>query len=705
MMMRSVAASCLMFAATYVLATVVSAETTGISAHQAAQNESVTAARQQADYHHVLFVYFQHDYQTALGLIDKGFASHGFTALSADDLDRIALMQGASQLHLGLYEKAQSIFLGLLDKASSEYVIAQTWYWLAKTGFENKQQDRSEQAYAAIQSQDLVEHLSFAQWQELTYLAAQGRMSNGSDWQPLFEQLHKSTIFPAYLQANHAIDLFNQAKFEQSASYFVNAKQSLLTHQHAQNSVIKSAQAFTLDAMHYLSPWNWFSSDPNRLAQQVQENEAQVALEMEQNALFDQINLFLGYALLQQRDDQNAREVIKQVSGEDIKAKDALLSLGWAYAQESNWTDAMATWQYLSENDAGHYQLQASYALAYGFQQQGDVKQAYYALDRTVGQIESSIAALNAFSTAIHQIHFLDDYNDAWPLEFQDLKRLFLTSESDENKVDTHYFLSVRQQSKEILNTLQDRQQQLAILESMLEQRESSFSQRGQSLALSSPEQRLVAAKQQIEQLRAALTNQSPQDKQALMLAMLSEEDTNNWSRLQGASSRHARLLKEPPRGKPLKKSYAERLDRINGIIQWQMEDTYITESWRHKRMLAKAEDAYEEAKRGLASVKAAQARSPELERDRQRINTLKQDIAEHSANAQNVYEQTDGLLIAYLSSIVDARKAELEKQWVNARLARIRLQDMQTEQAGIQAVSLNSMETDNDPVAMAGDL
>lgn len=659
----------------------------GADASEHAKSNRFTAEKQIADYYHILFVYLQNDYVTALGLIDKGREAHDFSALSQDDVDRLTLMQGASQLYLGLYDKAQGIFLHLLDSASSDYVIAQTWYWLAKSGFENKQPFKSEQAYQAIQSKDLSDHLSFAQWQELTYLAAHSRMQNGAEWQPLFAELHKSTIFPAYLQANYAVELFNKSQFDEAETSFVNAKQALITHQNAQNSTIKMAREFTLDFMHYLSPWNWFSTDPNRLAQQTQENEARQAMEREQNALFDQINLFLGYALIQQSDDMNAQEVIKQVSGEDIHAKDALLTLGWAYAREDKWTDAMNTWQYLSENDVGHFQLQASYAQAYAFQQQGELEQAFFALDRTVNQIASSIDVLQRFSVTIKQAEFLDSYDETWPLQLYDIKRLFLAGNSEVKQIDTNYFLSVRRQSKEILDNLNAKTQQLAVLRSMLEQRESSFLQRGQSLALSAPEEQLIQAKHQIDALRDRLKSNTQEERQALMLQMLIEKEADDWSRLQGALLRHERLLKDPPRGRPLKASYAERLVRIKGVMQWQMEDAFIKESWRHKRLLVDAEKAYDQAMNGLASVRIAQARSPELERDRLRIDSLEQEIAAQTTKASRVFDQADNLLITYLSSIIESRKTELEKQWVNARLAKIRLQDMQPAQEPTQEI------------------
>ncbi|GEM_PF-2042473 len=657
-------------------------------------------ARQHTDYYHILYLYLQNDHINTLGYIDKGFSRHGFTALSEQDFDRVALIQGASKLHLGLYEKAQRIFLSLLNTSSSDYVIAQTWYWLAKSGFENKQQFRSEQAYAAIESQDLVEHLSFEQWQELTYLAAHARMVNAAEWQPLFEQLHESTIFPAYLQANYAVELFNKGKFEEAESYFVSAKQSLITHRDAQTSVYRTVKQFTSDVVFNLSPRNWFSIDPNRRAQKAQEDKARAALESEQNALFDQINLFLSYTLLQKKDDINAQAVIKQVSSKDIQANDALLMLGWAYAQESMYEDAISAWSHLSETGLGHFQLQARYGLSYAFQQQGEFEKAYFSLDSIVGQIESRIDDLKAFSAAINNESFLDNYQEEWPLQFQGIKRVFLTGSSGKTTLDTRYYLSIREQSTEILATLREREKQVVVLESMLEQRKSRFANRGQALELDSKVEKLKAAKQQIERLSETINSEGNQDKQSLMLSMLSKQDAADWARLQRAFQRHQRLIKDPPRGRPLKASYAQRLNRIQGIIQWQMEDALITQSWRHKRLLERAEQSYETAQQRLAAVNIAQARSPELERDEIRIEMLKQAITEHTEKAQQLLEQSDGLLVTFLNNIIDAQQAELEKQWIDARLARIRLQDMQPQKEGeseSQEVSLNTSATDVD--------
>ncbi|MGQ8366907.1 hypothetical protein [Glaciecola sp. 1036] len=657
-----------------------------------ANTKLVSAEKQQADFYHVLYTYFQNDFVTTLGLIDKAYASHSFQALSQDDKDRLALMRGASQLNLGLYNDAQQIFLDLLSKATSDYVQANTWYWLAKAGFDNKQQFLSEQAYQAITQGELEEYLEFDQWQELSYLAAHNRMQSGDDWQSLLNNIHKSTIFPAYLLANDATKAFNNAEYEQAREGFILAKQALITHQRAQSGVLAMASELSRDLLDIISPWRWFSSDPNQVAERRLEDQEKQALREEQSALFDHLNLNLTYTLLQQQDDENALAVINQVSHEGGESQQAILTLGWTLAQQNRWSPAITTWRHLRQNETGLFGLQASYGLAYAYQQQGLFADAYYALEDTINQISESLDALGQFKQSIDQATFLDTYQTQWPDNLLDVKRLFLSSSDTQGDFDAKYLLGVRQQSVEILQILAEKQAHLDILNNLLQERELAFKQRGDSLSLEEKKIALSQAAKQIQILETRLSPSNEAQRMELMISMLSPDIQNHHSRLAQAEQRHQRLLKDPPRGRPLKPSYAERLARLEGILRWQMEYDYIANRWQHKRLLDNMKIAYEQAQKAYDSVVIAQQDTSNFAKEYQRINRISGQIEQQKVSAQRVFETADARLKQFLHGLVDERVAQLEQQYVNTRLARIRLQDMR----GNQPVMGNSRAGDN---------
>ncbi|MFC4698751.1 hypothetical protein ACFO4O_01070 [Glaciecola siphonariae] len=547
--------------------------------------------QQQADYEHILFEYFQQHYDVSLMLIEAGDQNHGFSALAQDDQDRLRLMQGASQLKLGLYQRAQRLLLALLSKTTSEYVQANTWYWLAKAGFENRQYHLSERAFEVIEQAQLAPFIRPEQFQELVYLTVFARMQQGQAWQSRFKRLNMSTIYPAYIHANNASLHFNAGDYAQAEASFIAAKQALLSYQRGQNSWLKQARG-SLDSWFdfaWANPMTWFSADPNQQAQGKVQEQKLNSEQKEVDALFDRINLGLAYALLRQQDDDNALSVINTISKRGGESEQALLTLGWAMAQQNRWQNAIGVWQYLRQQSAGLYGLQASYGIAYAYQQQGDFNQAFFALDDTSEQIQNTLSDLDRFSARIVDTEFFDalgaslsdsdteqlnvtntddslknkeirrvnsiaelasalgledsdnvtDTSNAvspasmpapiWPENLLDIKRVFLSARSD---FDAAFLLSVREEARQSLLNLQAKAKQLRTLEQMLSIRQQRYTQRQQDLSLESAALAIEQAKAQIAQVEQKLSGyRNLNEKASQYSAQYSVQDSGQYSR------------------------------------------------------------------------------------------------------------------------------------------------------------------------------
>lgn len=624
----------------------------------------------------LVYQYFQHDYQQVLQLIAVGSAKHKFTELSQDDTDRLNLMQGAAQLKLGMYKQSQAKFESLLSQTTSEYVQANTWFFMAKAGFENKQAYLSERAYEAILLGDLRENLSDEQWYELLYLSAYTRMQAGQDWQSLQIQIPTENIYTAYLLANQGTLLFNKGEYDHANTTFTEAKQALIEYRNRRGFIMRVASNVFDTVSWAATPWRWF--DDNATAEQaIKERKEAQSLE-EQNALFDRINIDLGQNLLQQGDLGNAIAVIQNVADGGVESEQALLTFGWANAKENRWEIAMAAWQHLQQNSIGLFSLQASYGLAYAHSRQDNLGQAFYALQTTATQIDSNLLALDAFAIAAMQDEFFAQYNEQWPQALDDLKLGFFAPSPN---FDAKYLLAMRLQAESVLADISDKQARVIQLDTLLEERQATYDERLQTMSLSNSQSQIDRTQQHIDDLNALIVQSDTFEKQlALSKKMTSDAISEQLSRLTSANARHTRLAADTTRKRPLKASYEDRLHRIEGILTWQLMDNFIAQQWQHKQLLKKAQQALTKTKQQYNNLQAIAQNQDAFKLQRAQFSALNQSLDTQVSAANDVYELATKSLTYELLSLIKARKTQLQEQGVNTRLAMLRIQDLQQQ-------------------------
>jgi hypothetical protein len=622
----------------------------------------------------LVYHYFQENYQQVLQLIEVGNIKHGFTQLSKDDTDRLNLMQGAAQLRLGMHSASQAKFESLLSQTTSDYVQAHTWFFMAKAGFENKQPYLSERAYAAIMEGDLREELSSSQWFELIYLTAYTRMQQNQDWQSLAQQIPSENIYTAYLLANKGTILFNQANYELATASFTQAKRALIAYQNRSGFLAKVAVSVFDSVTWLVTPWSWFDSNASAQKTATERQHAQT-LE-EQDALFDRINIGLGQSLLQQGDLANAIAVIQNVADGSAQSQQALLTYGWANAKENRWQTAMAAWQHLQKNSVGLFSLQASYGLAYAFGQQDNLGQAFYALQSTAGQIDSTLTALDDFALLAKQDIFFSQHNRQWPKALGDIQLGFF---APTQTFDAKYLLTMRLQAQQVKADIMRKQSRVIQLDTLLQEREAVYAQRLQNLSLRNVSKRIDRAQQYIDDINALIVQADTFEKQlALSKKMSSSEVNNQLSRLDTASKRHSRLAADTTRKRPLRASYNDRLELIGGILQWQLMDNFVAQQWQHQQLLGKAQASLNLAENQYSKLQNIAQDQDVFSQQRRQFSALNEALTQQIEAANKVYKSATIALTYELLSLIEARKTSLKRQGVNTRLAMLRIQDLQ---------------------------
>jgi hypothetical protein len=612
--------------------------------------------RQDVTFGQVVYSYFQDapDQTLLQGALARTNELAAQTPYALENQDRLDLMRGAVSLQLGMTQQAESIFNRLLAQSADPYIQANTWFWLAKSSFAQKRMGVSERAYTAIIDSDLEDELSPEHREELIYQVSHERMNNGADWETLAEKLSSDSIYQTYLIANQAVIEHNNQDYEASSEAFMTAK-LLLNATPVANSIQEGNES--------TSWWSWF----NWFGKGLTESQEARAFQ-ERNALFDRLNYGLGITLLEQKDFANALIALKLIGRESLQAEQAMLTYGWTLAQENRWPLAMAAWQYLRNNSQGIYALQASHGLAYGYEQQGALAEAFSSLRDSSRQLDSAIASLSEFDQQIQQADFFDTIaNGNWPIEHRDLQILLLSGDSDFNSA---YLIEVRRQAKQLLNTLDQNLAQIDGMYRLLEERELAFASRSESLSLTDAQAILDRAKERIAGFESALNADQISDK-----LLATNVQVSALERLEKAEARIVRINTE--RERQLSKKYALRVARLKGVLKWELSEAYPATRWQHQKQLNILKVAYVDASEQYQQLKQLQRDTKIIDEQRSRVDAM-------ALSAQNDYTRTkilvDSLtqrLTRFLQTNMAVRMQALADQQVATRLAIIRIQDL----------------------------
>ena len=611
--------------------------------------------RQDLAFGQVVYSYFQDapDKTLLQGALTRLNQETAQTPYLNENQDRLDLMKGAVSLQLGMTQQAESIFTRLLAQSADPYIQANTWFWLAKSSFAQKRRGVSERAYAAILENDLEDELSEEHWEELIYQVSHERMSNGGDWETLAAELNSDSIYQTYLIANQAVIQHNQQDYDAASDAFIAAKLQL-NDTPVENSIQEDISA---------SWWSWFNWFGSGLTDSQEERAF-----LERNALFDRLNYGLGVTLLEQKDYTNALIALKSIGRESLHAEQAMLTYGWTLAKENRWPLAMAAWQYLRDNSQGIYAMQASHGLAYGYEQQGALAEAFRSLRDSSRQLDSAMASLSDFGIKVEQADFFDTVaNGNWPIEHRDLHVLLL---SGDEEIDSAYLLEVRRQAKQLLNTLDDNLAQIDSMYRLLDEREQAFARRLDALSLTDAQAILDSTETRIQNFEAALNSDQISDK-----LLATSEQVSAMERLEKAEQRIERINAE--RARKLSKKYTQRVARLKGLLQWELSEAFPETRWQHQKQLAKLKLAYADANRQYQRLKKLQSDTQIIAEQRARVDVMASSAQADYTRTKTLVDSLTRRLTEFLQANMALRMQELSDQQVATRLAIIRIQDL----------------------------
>ena len=140
-------------------------------------------------------------------------------------------------------------------------------------------------------------------------------------------------------------------------------------------------------------------------AEQAQEDDADLAVEItdEFEAIVDRANLALGYLHIEENNNELAIDAFKRVSIDSLDTESAMLGFGWAAANNNDYKTALAVWQQLAKRETiTAYVAEGSLAIGYVYEQMHKSEESYLAYQQAVAkfnvyakQLDAELAKLN----------------------------------------------------------------------------------------------------------------------------------------------------------------------------------------------------------------------------------------------------------------------------------------------------------------------
>jgi hypothetical protein len=619
------------------------------------ENANQSNRLQQLRYGQALYQYYQDNPLASL----EAIAITEHLGVNQSDKPQLQLMKGGSSLQLGMTDTANSLLESLLQSSQPESVQAQAWFWLAKSSFRQGLYDVSAKASEALKRNQLREFINQEQRLELGYQAAFfGILKQPENWQQQIASVPETSIWHPYLTANAAIGLFNQKEYKQASQLFVQA--------------IESAKFFPepswIDrSWSVIWPWS------EELATEVQSPEYR-----ERQELLDRLYYSVGQSFVKQNDHTAAFNAFKQIQANSLYAEQGLLAYGWALANEERWGEAMPVWQHLMQKGKGLPALQATHALAYGFEQLTDFARAYSMLDTSLRQLENARLSLKEMQNLNQQTLFMQTLAEQssvpidWPRLHQDL---ILDLLSGDNQQNTAKQLQDLVQLNGITTYIERQQNSLSHLRQLLDERSLALETRAAALSVEGAESAAFS-------LNETLILLGDKVKQANLkpVNFASAIQRSQYERLRMSKLRLERLIAEGKLSEQRRKELTEKLSRLDGILGWELKERQVLQQYQHDLAIQKAQSLYGEVENKLARLNAL-TENPQLlrntlEKQYSKVDKLSQEYEQKHQRTEQLKDQLIESLQGYLLTRMQQRDAVLLEQITATRLAMLRMQD-----------------------------
>ena len=640
-------------------------------------------------YQQVLFAYYQDDLDAALlqySLLEwyypqglQQLPEHLYLAANEPEL-----LKGSISLAYGLEDQAADIFNRLLATYDSPEKRTKAWFALGQTYYQQGQWLKTSQAFSHINRQDAQEYLSVESQNRLLYLAAQlyhqqGLGEQAGDWQ---QQLSSDSIYHYYLQYNQALASLQAGDMQQGIS---------LLEQLASVPEAGLPQIFS-------SLFN-----PLFIETSISTEEQYEAQQQEILAIQDRVNLTLAYTLLQQGETHGAYEAFARIRREGLDGDAALLGYGWAAAKGDELQIALGIWQSLMAlPEHSEYSLEAYLAAAYAFEKGFAPRQAVATLQQGVQRFKQVLNELALARQQINQEPFIQALAHNFEVEQPSLELSHNSNDLDTGNDLLSQFvinagmeksfrnqLLALQQTQNLATQLREWQQRMGHYSLMLDERQTQRINRAQAMLQARVFDKLSTLQQRRDQLAERLLSAQQQQDGSSLMPIAYQHSLVRLTRAQGSLS-EINQQKELLQQSPLKAEYAERLRRLQGILSWQANEEFATNSWQAQKALAQLDLAISQTAEQQSRLLKLLAARPDYAEQRQRVALLAERIDKQLLNNQLLQGKLVGQMSAHLENNIEQFESKVKDYVVQAQLALVRLND--------QALQQNQNDNDMQP-------
>ncbi len=398
----------------------------------------------------------------------------------------------------------------------------------------------------------------------------------------------------------------------------------------------------------------------------------------ERRALRDKANLALGFDALQGNRADEAGASLQRVRLNGPYANQALLGFGWAAAAQKQPRDALVPWQELLTRDASDPAvLEARLAVPWALAELkadaaaiGGYERAVQAFDAEHRALAQTISALETGALVEALLERNPGADLGWLWQVKALPELphpaHLTP-----LMATHGFQEALKDQRD-LRFLQSNLTRwagdLQVFDTMLAARRARFAAN------------LPAAQQQTHRVQreklnaeaAALAAALPQADGAALA------DARERAALERLSRVRAALSARP--GDEASAALRERLRRVAGALEWQLDQTQPARQWEARKNLRTLDAQLADAARRDAALQAAQRDEPaRFEGFAHRIDALRSRVAGLLPQAAALRQEQQQSVQAAAVQVLREQQARLAEYTTQARFALAQLQDRAT--------------------------
>jgi hypothetical protein len=569
---------------------------------QAATDKPSSA--QDLQYGEALFHYFQEDWFNSIVRLQIAKTQQALP----NHADEAQLLLGGLDLSYGLRDEASRIFERLLTEASRDDLTRnRAWYYLAKISWQRNDPTAALAALSRIDG-DMTRatHAESALLSSLLLL----KMGRNAEAIKVIEAARADKSWTPYLAYNLGVAQLRSGQLEQGAK--------------------------TFDQLGELNG----RSEELRL-------------------LRDKANLALGYRYLQNGNTGQSRATLERVRLQGPLSNKALLGTGWADADAEQFSQALVPWTELGKRNATDPAVQeALLATSYAM-----TRMSLHG--RAVDQYQSAIAALHGEKgkldesiSAIKNGELLDI------LQQQDLRsgsgwlqQLTMDTRSPALRYQVtlmaaHAFQEAVKNYRDLMilrNNLDTWTDNIEAYDDMLAARQQRFADNRPAAERALRTSDHAELQRRYRQL-AARVQQAEANEDPVKLA--DDTQTSQWQRLQSIK---ARLDAMPELANAA--AVRGKLERLEGVLRWQLHDQYKPRLWQAKRALGELEQLLQQSQLALNSLHDTRTDTPEG------FSSFSRRIAGQRKTIRALLERTRGIELAQGELIEQLAVNELEQQ------------------------------------------